>query len=59
MNILINVPNLFNTGEVSALYNILKLNQFKNIQYFHIQGRIGRGKLFRVFELCLSYLIFK
>jgi len=58
MNVLITVPDLSNPGGVSALYNILKLNQYKNIEYFNVQGKKGQGIISRIYNLWLSYLIF-
>lgn len=58
MKILILTPNLNNPGGVSALYNILKLNQFENIDYFNVQGKIGQNLWSRIFGLWISYLRF-
>ena len=58
MKVLITVPDLSNPGGVSALYNILKLDQFENIEYFNVQGKKGQGIIFRLLGLMLSYLKF-
>ena len=58
MNVLITVPDLSNPGGVSALYNILKLDQFENIEYFNVQGKKNQKLIFRLFGLWLSYLKF-
>lgn len=58
MNVLITVPDLSNPGGVSALYNILKLDQFINIEYFNVQGKKGQGLISRLFGLWMSYLKF-
>ena len=58
VKILILTPNLSNPGGVSALYNILKLDQFENIEYFNVQGKKGQGLISRMFGLCMSYLKF-
>lgn len=58
MKILILTPDLRNPGGVSALYNILKLDQSENIEYFNVQGKNGQGIVFRMFGLWLSYFNF-
>jgi glycosyltransferase involved in cell wall biosynthesis len=58
VKILILTPNLSNPGGVSALYNILKLDKFENIEYFNVQGKKGQGLIFRLFGLWISYLEF-
>lgn len=58
MKVLILTPNLANPGGVSALYNILKLNQFEDIEYFNVQGKKGQRMFSRIFSLWLSYFKF-
>jgi glycosyltransferase involved in cell wall biosynthesis len=58
MKILITIPDLSNPGGVSSLYNTLKLDQFKNISYFNVQGKKVKGIKNRMFELGISYLKF-
>lgn len=58
MNVLITTPDLSNAGGVSSLYNILKLDQFENIEYFNVQGKKGQRIIYRLFGLWLSYFKF-
>ena len=56
--ILITVPNLKRPGGVSALYNIVRLDNEPNIDYFEVHGDTKNGKISRVLELVNLYLRF-
>ncbi len=56
--VLITVPDLTRPGGVSALYNILHLNDVDNIAYFEIHGYSGNNKVLRLLDLFLIYIGF-
>ena len=55
--ILITVPQLNRPGGVAALYNILKLNNQPQIDYFEVHGNIP-GKILRPIDLLITYIKF-
>ncbi len=58
MKVLILTPNLSNPGGVSALYNILKLDENDNIKYFDVQGKKSKNIILKVVRTFSMYFRF-